>query len=527
MYPQNIDRKILHQISVLERQGALNYPKCKTHSEELCTLYCRQCSVPICSVCSYRDHRHQHVIHIFEHLSKMKDCIRTDLQELKYSIYPRYERVAPTVQKANVRKNSEKLSANLKKQREALHKEIDDIFQEMQNKIENMDSKSIAFIDEQESDINHSTAKIEQRISHLTEVLDSNDFDLVFAYKSRNEEFKRMPAPYQVTLPTFTPQMINRKKIYQQFGSLSELCTSREEYEDETKSLDAISLSPVREELMHKPRLISKIQTDYGNQCQLIGISCLHDSELWTCGTDHTIRLYNFEGGLVNRVQILYDSLAGDIAVTLCGELVYTNSFLRCINIVKNAKTLTLVRLLDWMPLFLCSSSSGDILVTMINDFGEAKVVRYSGSTEKQNIQWDDQGQPLYSSDNRKYISENTNLDICVADCEAQAVVVVSAAGKLRFRYTGQPSSSTTPPSATTVQSFRPYCIATDSRGRILTADHSMQCIHITDQNGHFLRFIEICGVHHPQALCVDSRDNLYLFNCMARSEIKKIAYDV
>ena len=134
----------------------------------------------------------------------MKDCIRTDLQELKYSIYPRYERVAPTVQKANVRKNSEKLSANLKKQREALHKEIDDIFEEMQNEIEKMDSKSNAFIDGQEADINHATTEIEQRISEIMGMLNSNDFDLVFAYKSRNEEFKRMPAPYQVTLPTFT-----------------------------------------------------------------------------------------------------------------------------------------------------------------------------------------------------------------------------------------------------------------------------------------------------------------------------------
>ncbi|XP_078331252.1 uncharacterized protein LOC144625071 [Crassostrea virginica] len=142
-----------------------------------------------------------------------------------------------------------------------------------------------------------------------------------------------------------------------------------------------------------------------------------------------------------------------------------------CLGDMSGTQTQRLITLRMWIPLCLCSTSSGDLLVTMTSDdWEQTKVARYSGSKEKQSI---------------------------------HAVVAVSAAGKFRFTYTGPPFSPR--------ESFYPFGITTDSWGNILTTDGSKRRIHIIDQDGYFIRYIHYCGLQVPLGLCVDSRDNLFV----------------
>ena len=165
----------------------------------------------------------------------------------------------------------------------------------------------------------------------------------------------------------------------------------------------------------------------------------------------------------------------------------------------------TLITLSGWKPWGVCCTSSGDLLVIMTSDDDkQTKVVRYSDCTEKQSIQWDDKGKPLYSSKDTKYLSENRNLDICVADSVARAIVVVSSVGKLRFKYTGSlPSASE--------GSFKPVGISTDRKSKIMVADEHNQKIHIIDQDGQFLRYINNSTLKNPRVMCMDSEDNLFV----------------
>ncbi|XP_078331500.1 uncharacterized protein LOC111130424 [Crassostrea virginica] len=493
------DKSKDHYIVPFKLRGITS--KCTKHSTEVCTQLCTTCNIPVCPLCvassEHEEHEKEDILKLFE---TKRELMQKDLQDLEKSIYPRYQEAATNipVQRADVNKRSQKLTTALDKQGEALHTEIDTIIQGMKSDIDDMDAQHIAAIDQQEVAINKTSTEIKKVIQDLKRLLDTSDVCLVSEYTSRTEEFWNLPAQFQVTLPTFTPQEINREQIHQQIGSLSKLAFTF---------------------LLDEPRILTDIQTEF-NQA-LLSVSCLRDSKFWTCGyQDNILRLYNLQGKLLRSVQTKSGNWPWDIAVTRSGDLMYTDNKDRSINLVSGTQIQTLIKLPGWTPRNLCSTSSGDLLVIMdchSDDDKQTKVVRYSGSTEKQSNQWDDQGKPLYAFGGAygyKYLSENRNSDICVADNPAHAVVVVSAAGKLRFRYTGPPS--------TPRESFGPRGITTDSRANILTADDNHR-IHIIDQDGHFLRYIHNCGLQKPWGLGVDSRDNLFVAEF--RGKVKKLQY--
>ena len=485
--------------------------RCTLCRDAVAPMYCDICHKRLCKDCVEKHFSDKSNIHNVVPLEQFlstdfegkREILRTHLQELEKSIFPKYQESADIIktQKTDQRKHSQKLTSDLNKQGEALHREIKIIIQRKQSEIEAMDAQHTAAIETQEAVIYKALNEIKQAIQDIKSLLDTSDVGLVFKYRSRIEEFKKLPPKLKISLPNLFLQKINREELLKQFGSLSPLSIETEGYT--LPSLGAESSPPARQ-LLDVPRIITRIRATGWNQ--LYNVSCLSDEKIWTSGDKNIMNLYNLQGEVIKYVQTKSGNTPKDIAVTRSRDLVYTDYNDSSINLVIGKQIQKLITLRGWRPRYLhvCSTSSGDLLVIMnSDDRKQTKVVRYSGSTEKQSIQWDDHGKPLYSSSEIQYLSENKNSDICVADCVACAIVVVSAAGNFRFRYTGPPS--------TPQKSFNPYGITTDSQGNILVSDYWNNRIHIINGDGHFLRFIHNFDLKRPYGLCVDSQDNLFL----------------
>nr|XP_022299154.1 uncharacterized protein LOC111107985 isoform X1 [Crassostrea virginica] len=501
-------------VAIHKRKSTLIYPKCETHQNEDCKYQCQDCSSFVCSHCmASLTHSGHKFLNLEELLNTSKKHIQYDREELDDKIMQEYRETAIDLENkiANLDVEYKKLKTELSKQREEIHREVDNAVIQMEKEIDEIKVKHYSILQKHLDEIKQLQSLMQQPLHALNEMEESNEVSSIIQYSSKNEEFRKQPPKVHLSMPTFIPKQTEREELCRLIGKLTSLSTALEERVYTAKKPN----TSIRE-LLDEPEVINTIKTGHN---YLRSVSRLNEEQIWTSGDTADIKCFNIQGVLQKTIKTKSGDWPRDIALDRDGALLYSEGKTGTVYKEKNDQTEEIITLQGWTPINLCVTSSDDLLVTMFSDdYTQSKVVRYSGSTVKQTIQFDDEGQPLYSGNGIiKYISENRNLDMCVADLGAGAVVVVNQAGKFQFKYTGHPSPTKNKP-------YIPRGITTDSQGRILTADRDNHCIHILDTDGQFLRYIDNCDLRDPYGLCVDNNDSLFVSE-QNKGNVKKIRY--
>lgn len=502
--------KVHKVVSLKQCLATLNYPKCGKHEDMRCELHCEQCKTSICAQCiSSKEHKNHDIVDILKYFESKKEVLHNDLQELEESIFPNYQEIASKipVHRADLSKNSQTLTTDFDKQGEEWHKEIENAIMKLKSDIEEMVNRHQAVLNKHEDEITVTITEIRQSIADLKKLQESKDICHVTEYESRNAEFQRLLPNINISLPNFTPQKIDRDQFLKKFGSLDQPAVSfaTKECSNTVQIPGAESSTLSDKPLLDIPKVVTAFVTEYE---ELKSVAYLNDDEVWTCGDDNIITLYNIQGEQLNSVKTQSRKRPFDIAVKQNGILVYTVDENKTVNVAESTDTHRAISLSRWEPSGVCVTTSGDLLVVMYSwKNSQVKVVRYSGFASKQSYHYGERG-------SRGYVCENKNLDICASF--NSEIVVGSQAGKHRFTYSG--------PESATKKSFSFTGIATDSQCKILTIDDNNSCIHILDQNGTFLRFINNCGLRSPSNLGMDNNDNL-LVTELYTGKVKKVQY--
>lgn len=518
-------------VKYLDRNTTLVLPKCDIHSTERCKNFCEECDKAVCPSCISSDSHERHkFLKISDMFDNKKEIIRIETQELEQAVYPAYAGIVEQAE-SNVTKleeGYETLEQNIEKQRKKWHEEIDIIVNKLKNETDDMKRTQLKAMNDHLQKLKDLLAEVQGSITSNKEILNSSNVSKSLSYTSRNPSLKQLPAKLEVSVPLFLSQPMNSDVILEMFGVVIGFSISNQDggYNLKTQNKPAASSRKGAEmELLNEPQIISIIETEIEYP---ENVACQKDGKIWIAGNEGKLKMFygvplnvsRLSFGVVGssfalkELEADTDGCPKDIALTRTGDLIYGKKLHNIVYIVRQNKTDELINLHDWELLSFCTTSCDELLVAMADDKKyRCRVVRFEGSGERQIIQYDHEGKPLYTSGMlRKYVKENQNGDICVADCNAGVVVVTDRAGKLRFRYNGSTSQKEA--------QFRPVGITTDSQGHIMVSD-SLN-VHVIDMNGQFLCFLNLV-FKDPLRIATDSDDNLYVVE--TSGIVKKVRY--
>ncbi|XP_078339395.1 uncharacterized protein LOC111106630 [Crassostrea virginica] len=493
------------------RKHQLPVELCQEHPTRNKELFCRECSIPLCSKCSTMKEHKGHDIDDLEEIYADKYAVwQGEFSKIQKYFLPTTNSLKADIEEdvTEIKNIMESIRTSIKAEAESLKNLVDEVTSESIENTHTMEKSLLKMLKSQETTYDDYITYLWKMSDEFQEYLSITNKKLLFTKTLRIQPIPETTKP----VPTvFTAGRFSKNDVTKLLGKVDVSNRKPEKRKIQPMEAESAHMKPTEKQLEQsteksdmKQILSLSSSVTKVKEYSIPGVdrafyvSVDKSGRLWVSDRDGYLVQTDLQGNLLHKIQTSGEE-EGYHTATQDGDLIYTEQDKKVIyRITPDRKITEFIKTGDWTPLSVHSSRiNGDILVGMYTD-EEAKVTRYNkAGKEIQNIQRDNQGQELYSYP--RYITENINGDICTSDGCNDKVVVVNKSGQHRFSYTGQGSE------------FWPWGICTDVLGHILVCDSASDTVHLLEQDGRFLSVILSSqqGIMFPRGVCVDYENNL------------------
>nr|XP_022297080.1 tripartite motif-containing protein 5-like [Crassostrea virginica] len=485
---------------------------CQDHPTRNKELFCRECSIPICSKCSIMKEHRGHDIDDLEEIYADKYAVwQGEFSKIQKYFLPTTNGLKSDIEEdfTEIKNTMESIRTSMKTEAESLKKLVDEVTSESIENTHTMEKSLLKMLKSQETTYDDYITYLWKMSDEFQEYLSITNQKLLF---TKTLKIQPIPETTKPVPPEFTAGQFSKNDVTKLLGKVNVPNKKPQKRKIQLMEAESAHMKSTEKQLEQskensdmKPTLSLSSSVTKVREYSVPGVDRAYhvsvdkSGRFWVSDDKGNLVQTDLQGNLLQKIQTSGDN--GYHTATQDGDLIYRDKDKKVIyRITQDQKITEFIKTGYWRPISIHSSRiNGDILVGMVKD-KEAKVTRYSkAGKEIQNIQRDNQGHELYRYP--YYITENINGDICTSDINTKKVMVVNKSGQHRFSYTGQGSG------------FFPRGICTDVLGHILVCDSDSSTVHLLDQDGGFLSVIPSPqqGIYIPLGVCVDDEHNLYV----------------
>ena len=178
----------------------------------------------------------------------------------------------------------EKLTIEMSKQREEIHREVDMAIDQMEEEIGEIKEKHHSILQKHLDEIKQLQSQMQQIINALDKMEESNKVILSINYSSKNEQFSKLPPKVNVSVPKFIRKRITEEELGSLVGMLTPFSTTLE-----ARVFTAKKPNNSARELLDEPEVLNTVITGHGNPRS---VSCLNEEKIWSSGLTATIKCF-------------------------------------------------------------------------------------------------------------------------------------------------------------------------------------------------------------------------------------------